>query len=213
MNTANVQLQVVKSKLKDLVKRIKISEPIKRKINIVKRIKDIKVSSRHNQWKQQPQPSNLNRFIRSIKEVFGFTAVMSISVLFIVGVLCLSFFINVLLAFFQEYAWLLLGVAGVMIGVGWFKPFKFWSVSLTLLGTFLLVTTFGPFIVEGYTGRNLMDVNYRNGYWLTLKASFVFVIYLFSAITFVTWIYLISKKRRPNPLMWFRYVKFSMKNE
>lgn len=213
MNTAKVQLQLVKRKFKGLVKRIEISDTIKRNINIIKRIKDIKVSSSSNQWEPQPQASNLNRFIRSIKEVFGFTAVMSISVLFIVGVLCLSFFINILLGYFQEYAWIILGVAGVMIGVGWYKPFKLSSVSLTLLGIFLVVVTFGPFVVEGYTGKSLGDVNYKNGYWLTLKATLVFVNYVMVSMTFVTWIYLISKRRRQNPLRWFRYVKFRTKNE
>lgn len=214
MNTAKVQLQLVKRKFKDLVKRIELSEPIKRNINsVVKRIKDIQISPRNDEWEGKPDSSHLNRFIRSIKEVFGFTAVMSITTLFIVGVLLLSFFINPLLHYFQEYAWILLGVAGVMIGVGWYKPFKLWSVSLTLLGTFLLVTTFGPFIVEGYTGKNLVDVDYRNGYWLTLKATFVFIIYLITTITFVTWVYLISKRRRQNPLRWFRYMKFRTKNE
>lgn len=103
MNTAKVQLQLVKRKFKGLVNRIELSDTIKRYVNIVfERIKHIKVSSSYSQWEPQPQPSHLNRFIRSIKEVFGFTAVMSITVLFIVGVLCLSFFINILLEYFQE---------------------------------------------------------------------------------------------------------------
>lgn len=214
MNTAKVQLQLVRRKFKGIVRRIELTEPIKRNINIiVKRIKDIKVSSSYGKWEGKPDSSYLWRLFHSIKEVFGFTAVMSISALFILGVLCLSFVLPIFLGYFQEYAWIVLGVAGVMIGVGWYKPFKLWSVSLTLLGTILLVITFGPLVVEWYTGRNLVDVNYRNGYWLTLKATFVFVVYLFSAITFVTWVYLISKRRRQNPLRWFRYVKFRTKNE
>lgn len=214
MSTAKYQLQLVRRKFSDFVKRIELTDTTKSKINmVVEKIKVVKISPSYGEWDKEQHSSYLGRFIRTIREVFGFTAVMSVSALFILGVLCLSFILSVLLGYFHEYAGLILGLAVVMIGVGWYKPFKLRNVSLTLLGTFLVVVTFGSFVVEGYTGRNLADVNFKNGYWLTLKATFVFVTYLMASMTFVTWIYLISKKRRQNPLRWFRYVKFRTKNE
>jgi hypothetical protein len=129
---------------------------------------------------------------------------MSVTVLTIMGVLIMSFVMTDFLTYFRDLGWLSLGLAGVMLGVGWYKPYKVWSLIVTIVGAFLLVITFGPLVIEAYSGRNLIDVNFRNGYWMTLKSTMVFVSYLTCGTAFITWMYLLSKGRRKNPLRKFR---------
>ncbi|MFX3673390.1 MAG: hypothetical protein ACE3JQ_02935 [Paenisporosarcina sp.] len=216
MSLAKYRLQLKEKKFKDTIKSLKFIETIKSIINMYLEKRKTSKANRgdcNDERELNPQSSNLNRFVRTIRDIFGLTAVMSIIAIFILGIFSLSFFMPTLLDYFRDYRWLTIGMAGVMLGVGMYKPFKLWSASLTLLGSFLLVISFGPLVIEGYTGRELVDVHYTNGYWLTLKATIVFVIYLISAITFITWIYLVFKGRRQNPLKWLRYVKFKTKNE
>lgn len=216
MNSAKYRMELVERKFKDIIKNLEFTDTIKNKLTIYlekRKINKTNLEYNYDQWELEKQPGNLNRLVHTIREVFGLTAIMSIVVIFMMSVVFLSFFLNNFLDYFRDYGLLTLGIAGVMIGVGWYKPFKLWSVSLTLLGALLLVVSFGPLVIEGYTDRKLVDVNYANGYWLTLKATFVFMVYLIGATTFLIWMYLIAKGRRQNPIKWFRYMKFRTKNE
>jgi hypothetical protein len=169
----------------------------KRRENVELGIKKMGPESKH---------SDRDSIIKTIYEIFGLTAVMSVTVLTVMGVFILSFIMNEFLTYFRDFGWLSLGLAGVLLGAGWYKPYKLWSLFVTFVGAFLLVISFGPLVIEGYSGRDLMDVNFRNGYWMTLKATIVFVSYVICGTAFISWVYLLSKGRRQNPLKKFRSV-------
>lgn len=194
-------------KLREKAQGIKIIETLKKCVsNSLVLRKERKV-----EMKKEVESRGKVGFMRSIYEIFGFTAVMSVTVLTVIGVLILSFVMNGFLIYFRDLGWLSLGLAGVMLGIGWYKPYKIWTLFVTIVGAFLLVITFGPNVIEGYSGRNLMDVNFRNGYWMTLKSTMVFVSYLTCGTVFLTWLYLLSKGRRQNPLRNFPFVNMRLK--
>ena len=207
MNLGRYQSPQVVRKLRDKVQGIKIIETLKKfVINTLVLRKERKV-----EMKKEVESRGKEGFMRSIYEIFGFTAVMSVTVLTVIGVLILSFVMNGFLTYFRDLGWLSLGLAGVMLGIGWYKPYKIWTLFVTFVGAFLLVITFGPLVIEGYSSRNLMDVNFRNGYWMTLKSTMVFVSYLTCGTALLTWLYLLSKGRRQNPLRNFPYVNMRLK--
>ncbi|WP_019414434.1 hypothetical protein [Paenisporosarcina sp. TG20] len=221
MNLRNYRMPLIKKKFRDIYNKIKIRSKIQRIriidtknkiVNYYEEKKETrKIIKEFEQSQQATQPIERESLISTIKEIFGWTAVMSITVLTIIGVLSLSFVMNVFFDYFRDYWWITLGLAGLLIGIVFYKPYTIWSLFLIFIGSFLLVITFGPLVIESYTGMNLIDVNYKNGYWMTLKATMVFVTYLISGIAFILWMYLISKGKRQNPLRKFRYLRFRTK--
>lgn len=195
MNSGRNRFPQIKLEFKDLLKGLKLSERMKtvnnfldkRKVKKVERIKELESSERES-------------IIGTIYEIFGLTAIMSVTVLSILGVLIMSFIMNDFLTYFRDFGWLSLSLAGIMLAVSWYKPYKFWRLITTFVGAFLLMVTFGPHVIEAYSGRNLVDINYRNGYWMTLKSTVVFLSYVTCGTVFITWMYLLSKGRRQNPL-------------
>ncbi|WP_017379834.1 hypothetical protein [Paenisporosarcina sp. TG-14] len=215
MKYENYRLLLWKKKLKDTEQKHKFIEAYKKTIKyFAETKKDRMESGKYGfvKWEQGNQPEQRNSIIKTIGEIFGVTALMSITVLSILSVLILSFVMSELLTYFREFGWLTLGLAGIMLGVSWYKPYKIWSLIIAFLGSFLFIVTFGPLIIEAYTGGKLIDVTYKNGYLLTLKATLVFVSYVIGGITFTTWIYLICKGQRQNPLSRLRYLQFRTKN-
>ena len=207
MNLGKSRSPQVDRKLKDKPHGLKIIETLKKLVsNTLVLRKERKV-----EMEKEVESRDQEGIIRTIYEVFGFTAVMSVTVLTVMGILILSFVMTDFLTYFRDLGWLSLGLAGVMLGIGWYKPYKIWTLFVTFVGAFLLVITFGPLVIEGYSGRNLMDVNFRNGYWMTLKSTMVFVSYLTCGTAFLTWLYLLSKGRRHNPLRNFSYVNMRFK--
>ena len=201
MNSGRYRFPKVERKFNELVRGLKLSE----RRQIVSDFLDKRKEKKLEREKTLETKERVS-IIGTIYEIFGMTAVMSVTVLSIMAVLILSFVMNEFLTYFRDYGWLSLGLAGVMLTVGWYKPYKIWSLFVTFIGAFLFVITFGPLVIEAYSGRNLIDVNFRNGYWMTLKSTLVFASYLTCGTTFITWIYLLSKGRRQNPLRKFRHV-------
>jgi hypothetical protein len=199
MNLGRYRFPQVERNFKNLVNGLKLSERMKIVNDFLDKRKEKKVK-REKELESRERES----IIGTIYEIFGLTAIMSVTVLTIMGVLIMSFVMTDFLTYFRDLGWLSLGLAGVMLGVGWYKPYKVWSLIVTIVGAFLLVITFGPLVIEAYSGRNLIDVNFRNGYWMTLKSTMVFVSYLTCGTAFITWMYLLSKGRRKNPLRKFR---------
>jgi hypothetical protein len=199
MNLGRYRFPQVERNFKNFVNGLKLSERMKIVNDFLDKRKEKKVK-REKELESRERES----IIGTIYEIFGLTAIMSVTVLTIMGVLIMSFVMTDFLTYFRDLGWLSLGLAGVMLGVGWYKPYKVWSLIVTIVGAFLLVITFGPLVIEAYSGRNLIDVNFRNGYWMTLKSTMVFVSYLTCGTAFITWMYLLSKGRRKNPLRKFR---------
>jgi hypothetical protein len=199
MNLGRYRFPQVERNFKNLVNGLKLSERMKIVNDFLDKRKEKKVK-REKELESRDRES----IIGTIYEIFGLTAIMSVTVLTIMGVLIMSFVMTDFLNYFRDLGWLSIGLAGVMLGVGWYKPYKVWSLIVTIVGAFLLVITFGPLVIEAYSGRNLLDVNFRNGYWMTLKSTMVFVSYLTCGTAFITWMYLLSKGRRKNPLRKFR---------
>lgn len=203
---------VNKIKIRGAINRIRIIETK----NKILKYYEVKKETRKTleeikKRKQATQPTERVSFISTIMEIFGWTAVMSITVLTLMGVLSLSLVLNVFFDYIKDYWWVTLGSAGILLSIVLYKPYTIWSLFLTFIGSFLLIITFGPLLIEEYTGMNLIDVNYKNGYWMTLKATIVFVTYLIGGIAFILWLYLISKGKRQNPLRIFRYLRFRTK--
>ena len=198
MNLGRYRFPQVERNFKNLVNGLKLSERMKIVNDFLDKRKEKKVK-REKELVSRERES----IIGTIYEIFGLTAIMSVTVLTILGILIMSFVMTDFLTYFRDIGWLSFGLAGVMLGVGWYKPYKMWSLIVTIVGAFLLVITFGPLVIEAYSGRNLIDVNFRNGYWMTLKSTMVFVSYLTCGTTFIIWMYLLSKGRRKNPLRKF----------
>ena len=208
MNSGRYRFPQVESKFKELIKGLKLSERLKIVHNFLDNRKEKQIE-REKELESRERES----VIGTIYEIFGLTAVMSVTVLSILGVLILSFIMNDFLTYFRDLGWLSLSLAGIMLAVGWYKPYKIWRLITTFVGAFLLLVTFGPLVIEAYSGRNLIDVNFRNGYWMTLKSTFVFVSYLTCGTMFITWMYLLSKGRRQNPLRKLRTISIMMKRQ
>jgi len=213
MKYENYRHPLFKKKIKENVLKQKISEAYKKTVNyFVEKKKTPKEIEKYGfvKWEQGNQTQR-DSIVSTLRDIFGLTAVMSIAVLLILSVLILTFVMSEVLTYFRDFGWLTLGLAGIMLGVSWYKPYKIWSLILAFIGSFLFVITFAPLVIEGYTGSKLIDVTYKNGYLLTLKATLVFVSYLIGGITFTTWIYLISKGQRQNPLSRLRNLPFRAK--
>lgn len=144
---------------------------------------------------------------RTIFEIFGFTAVMSIPVLFCMVVLTLSFVMQGFLTFLSEYGWLLFGLSLLILGIGWVKPYKIWRYLLVLCGALLFVLPFSPQVIEWYTGKDVVDVHWKNGFLLTIKAALVLLCYGIGSMSLLAWVYLVSKGQRQNPFRRFRMLK------
>lgn len=196
----------VERKFKELVKRLNLSERMKSVNNFLDKRKVKKVER-----EKELESIERESIIGTIYEIFGLTAIMSVTVLSILGVLIMSFIMNDVLSYFRDFGWLSLSLAGIMLAVGWYKPYKIWRLITTFVGAFLLVVTFGPSLIEAYSGRNLIDINFRNGYWMTLKSTFVFVSYVTCGTMCITWMYLLSKGRRQNPLRKLHNISIMMK--
>lgn len=207
MNLGRSRSPQVERKFKDKVHGLKIIEPLKKIVSEALVLK----KERKIEMEKEVESKEQGGFIRTIYEIFGFTAIMSVAVLTGMAVLILSFVMNDFLTYFRDLGWLSLGMAGVMLGIGWYKPYKMWTLFVTFVGAFLLVITFSPLVIEGFSGRNLIDVNFKNGYWMTLKSTMVFVSYLTCGTAFLTWLYLLSKGRRHNPLRNFPYLNMRLK--
>ena len=207
MNLGKSQSPQVERKFMDKVHGLKIIKALKKIVSETLVLK----KKQKLEMKKEVESQDHVGFIRTIYEIFGFTAVMSVTVLAAMGVLVLSFVMNDFLTYFRDFGWLSLGLAGVMLGIGWYKPYKTWTLFVTFIGAFLLVITFGPLVIEAYSDRNLMDVNFKNGYWMTLKSTMVFASYVMSGTAFLTWMYLLSKGRRKNPLRNLSYVNRRLK--
>ena len=208
MNSERYRFPHVERKFTELVKGLKLSDRMQIVNNFLDKRKEKKVE-KEKELKSRERES----IIRTIYEIFGLTAVMSVTVLSIMGVLIMSFIMNVILTYFRDLGWLSLSLAGIMLAVGWYKPYKIWRLITTFVGAFLLVVTFGPLVIEAYSGRNLIDVNFRNGYWMTLKSTLVFASYLACGTMFITWMYLLSKGRRQNPLRKLWNISIMMKQQ
>ena len=196
----------VERKFKELVNGLNLSERMKSVNNFLNKRKVKKVER-----EKELESSERESIIGTIYEIFGLTAIMSVTVLSILGVLIMSFIMNDVLTYFRDFGWLSLSLAGIILAVGWYKPYKIWTLIMTFVGAFLLVVTFGPLVIEAYSSRNLIDVNFRNGYWMTLKSTLVFASYLTCGTAFITWIYLLSKGRRQNPFRKLRNISMMMK--
>ena len=153
---------------------------------------------------QRSERIKRDSFVRTIFEIFGFTAVMSITVLFCMVLLTLSFVMNTFLGAVSEYGWLILSLGLLFLGIGWYKPYKILRSLLILCGAFLFVLPFGPQVIEWYTGKDVLDLHWKNSYWLTLKASLVFLCYEIGSTSFILWVYLVSKGQRQNPFRRFQ---------
>ena len=210
MNFSKSHLKLYKQTFISGVKNIRVTVPFKKTVeyNHKKNQKKI-VAFKKRDSVQETNHIERTGFIRSIFEVFGYTAVMSIPVLFMMVLLVLSFVLNDFLEAFRGYAVLTLGLSVLMLGIGWYKPYKIWSFMLVLAGAFLTVLTFGPQVIEGYTGRTLTEVNWKNGYWITLKATFVFLCTFISTVSFIAWVFLVSKGQRQNPLKRLRMLNIN----
>ena len=189
-------IRTITSSVNDLLEKMKMN---RKKITTIKKSDQVKEIERKNQ----------TGYIRSIFQVFGFTAVMSIPVLFIMFLLVLSFVLNDFLEAIRGYAVLTLGLSVLMLGIGWYKPYKIWSFMLVLAGAFLTVLTFGPQVIEGYTGKTLTEINWKNGFWITLQATFVFLCTFISSVSFIAWVFLVSKGQRQNPLKRLRMLNLN----
>jgi hypothetical protein len=208
MNLGRYRFPQVERKFKELVKGLKLSDRMKIVNNFLDKRKEKKVEK-----EKELESRERESIIGTIYEIFGLTAVMSVTVLSILGVLIMSFIMNDFLTYFRDLSWLSLSLAGIMLAVGWYKPYNIWRLITTFVGAFLLVVTFGPHVIEAYSGRNLIDVNFRNGYWMTLKSTLVFASYLACGTMFITWLYLLSKGRRQNPLRKLRNISIMMKQQ
>jgi hypothetical protein len=80
---------------------------------------------------------------------------------------------------------------------------------LVVAGAFLIGLTFGPQVIEGYTGKTLSEVNWKNGYWVTLQATFVFLCTFISSVSLIAWVFLVSKGQRQNPFKRLRMLNIN----
>ncbi|MCZ8537281.1 hypothetical protein M9R32_08825 [Paenisporosarcina quisquiliarum] len=210
MNFAKSHLKLFKQTLISGVKNISITVPFKKteEYNQKMNQKNI-IAFKKRDSVQETNHIDRTGFIRSIFEVFGYTAVMSIPVLFMMVLLILSFVLNDFLEAIRGYALLTLGLSVLMLGVGWYKPYKFWTFMLFLAGAFLTVLAFGPQVIEGYTGKTLTEVNWKNGYWVTLQATFVFLCTFISSVSLIAWVFLVSKGQRQNPFKRLRMLNLN----
>ncbi|MGE6487452.1 hypothetical protein [Paenisporosarcina sp. NPDC076898] len=200
MNFSKNHLQFFKQTLLSGLKNISQTVPFKK--NVDNRKTNRKKITKFKKSEQVKEIDHIESagFIRSIFDVFGYTAVMSIPVLFMMILLILSFVLNDFLEAFRGYALLTLGLSVLMLGIGWYKTYKIWTFMLVLAGAFLTVLTFGPQVIEGYTGKTLTEVNWKNGYWITLQATFVFLCTFITTVSIIAWLFLVSKGQRQNPL-------------
>lgn len=175
--------------------------------------KNSPVKSDMNEYarKTNVQLPHRNGFVKTIGEIFGMTAIMSFLVLTLLGIFCLSFFLPSFFTLFLRYMWLTVGLAVTLLVFGWTKPFTWWHLFLVMCGSFLVLVPLGPLMIEWNTGKSLLEIFTQEGYWVTFKATFVLVSYLMSGVAFITWMYLIAKGRRQNPMKWFRSVQFKMR--
>ena len=101
MNSGRYRFPQVERKFKELVKGLKLSERMKivnnfldkRKVKKVEREKEIESSERES-------------IIGTLYEIFGLTAIMSVTVLSIMSVLIMSFIMNDFLTYFRDLGWL-----------------------------------------------------------------------------------------------------------
>lgn len=214
MNFAKKYSQQFIRSIKSGVKNLNLTERFNQTVEYYRKMKTKKIfNSKRRDRVQEIDNIERNSFIRSIFEVFGYTAVMSIPVLFIMFVLVLSFVLNTFLESFRGYGLLSLGISVLMLGIGWYKPYKIWSFILVVAGAFLAMFTFGPQVIEGYTGKTLIEVNWKTGYWITLKATLVFLGYLIGTVSLIAWVYLVSKGQRHNPLKRIRTMNIKQRLE
>lgn len=223
MNTARQYIQVFERALKKHSKKLKLSDPINKTIatyNKMVTYYKIKKWSRkdaipvvEDNWVEEKQQTKVEKFVRTFFEIFGLTAVMSIIVLSILGVLGLSFVTTSYLESYRGYGELTLSLSLVLLGIGWYFPFKIRNLLLIIMGAFLFFVSFGPMMIEGYTGQALADVHWKSGYWLTVKATAIFLGYLITCVSMVVWLFLVTKKQCQNPIKRLRIMKLNKGNE
>lgn len=210
MNFAKSHLQLFKQILIRGLKNISVTVPFKKTEEYNQKMNQNKIIAfKKRDPVQETNHIERTGFVRSIFEVFGYTAVMSIPVLFMMVLLVLSFVLSDFFEVFRGYALLTLGLSVVMLGVGWYKPYKIWTFMLVIAGAVLTVLTFGPQVIEGYTERTLTEVNWKNGYWITLQATFVFLCTFISSVSIIAWVFLVSKGQRQNPFKRLRIINLN----
>lgn len=220
MNALKQYVQIFK---RAILKKANLSDPINKTITTYNKMVTyykIKKWSRktaipfiEDDRVEEKNQSKVNKFLRTFFEIFGLTAVMSITVLSIVGVLGLSFVTTSFLESYRGYGELTLSLSLVLLGVGWYFPFKIRNLLLMIVGAFLFFVTFGPMVIEGYTSQALSDVHWKNGYWITLKATAVFITYLIASVSMAVWVFLSTKGQCQNPFKRIRLMHLNKGNE
>lgn len=223
MNTARQYIQIFERALKEQSKKLKLSDSINKTIatyNKMVTYYKIKKWSRkeailvmEDDLVEEKHQTKVQKFVRTFFEIFGLTAVMSITVLSIISVLGLSFVTTSFLESYRGYGELTLSLSLVLIGIGWYFPFKIRNLLLMIVGSFLFFVTFGPMVIEAYTGRALADVHWKNGYWLTVKATALFICYMVAFISLIVWIFLITKGQCQNPFNRLRILQLKKSND
>lgn len=220
MNALKQYVQIFK---RAVLKKANLSDPLNKTIatynkmvtyyKIKKWSRKTAIPSIEDDRLEKKNQTKVHRFVREFFEIFGLTAVMSITVLSILGVLGLSFVTTSFLESYRGYGELTLSLSLVLIGIGWYFPFKIRNLLLMIVGAFLFFVTFGPMVIEGYTSQALSDVSWKNGYWDTVKATAVFICYLLACVSMIVWIFLVTKGQCQNPLKRIRIMKLNKGNE